>query len=39
MIDALDATGELANTYVFFISDNGFFFGEHRLERGEVPAL
>ena len=35
MIDALDRTGELDNTYVVFISDNGFFLGEHRLERAK----
>jgi arylsulfatase A-like enzyme len=35
LIEALQRNGELANTYVFFISDNGFFFGEHRLERAK----
>lgn len=35
MIDALRATGELNNTYLFFTSDHGFFFGEHRLERSK----
>ena len=35
VIDALRFTGELRNTYVFFTSDNGFFFGEHRLERAK----
>lgn len=35
VIDALKAVGELGRTYVFFISDNGFFFGEHRLERAK----
>jgi N-acetylglucosamine-6-sulfatase len=35
VIDALRRSGELSNTYVFFISDNGFFFGEHRLERSK----
>lgn len=35
LVGALEATGELGNTYVFFISDNGFFFGEHRLERSK----
>jgi arylsulfatase A-like enzyme len=33
VIDALAATGQLANTYVFFTSDNGFFGGEHRIQR------
>ena len=35
VIDALRRNGELSRTYVFFISDNGFFFGEHRLERSK----
>ena len=35
VIDALRRSGELGNTYVLFLSDNGFFFGEHRLERAK----
>ena len=35
VLDALNEAGELGRTYVFFISDNGFFFGEHRLERAK----
>ena len=35
LIDALRRNGELSNTYIFFTSDNGFFFGEHRLERSK----
>ena len=35
LFEALSQTGELDNTYVFFISDNGFFLGEHRLERAK----
>ena len=35
MIGALRRSGELDRTYVFFLSDNGFFFGEHRLERSK----
>ena len=35
LIGALRRSGELSRTYVFFISDNGFFFGEHRLERSK----
>jgi len=31
VIDALRATGELANTLVIFTSDNGFLLGQHRL--------
>ncbi len=32
---ALRRTGRLANTYVLFTTDNGFFTGEHRIERGK----
>ena len=31
IIATLEETGELDNTYVIFTSDNGFFFGEHRI--------
>ena len=30
LLDTLLATGQLANTYVFFASDNGFMLGENR---------
>lgn len=43
MIQALKETGKLNNTYVIFTSDNGFFRGEHRINRGKLlpyePAL
>ena len=35
LIDALRATGRLANTYIFFASDNGYHMGEHRLLPGK----
>jgi N-acetylglucosamine-6-sulfatase len=39
----LGRDGELSNTIVFYISDNGYFFGEHRIARGKTlpyePAL
>jgi N-acetylglucosamine-6-sulfatase len=38
VIDTLGAMGRLRNTYVIFTSDNGFFFGEHRLIGGKFLA-
>ncbi|MFY9820571.1 MAG: sulfatase [Thermoanaerobaculia bacterium] len=35
VVQALQDTGELANTYVVFTSDNGFHMGQHRLEPGK----
>jgi N-acetylglucosamine-6-sulfatase len=35
LIKALDQSGELDNTYIFFTSDNGFHLGEHRLGAGK----
>jgi len=32
----LARTGELASTIVIYLSDNGYYFGEHRLTRGKV---
>jgi arylsulfatase A-like enzyme len=31
----LKQTGELRRTIVFYLSDNGYFFGEHRITRGK----
>ncbi|HEU4943528.1 MAG TPA: sulfatase [Solirubrobacterales bacterium] len=38
VIQALGQMGRLRNTYVVFTSDNGFFFGEHRLLGGKFLA-
>ncbi len=32
VVEQLEATGELANTNLVFMSDNGYTFGEHRLK-------
>jgi N-acetylglucosamine-6-sulfatase len=34
---ALKHTGELGRTVIIFTSDNGFYFGEHRLRTGKAP--
>jgi N-acetylglucosamine-6-sulfatase len=36
IIHSLKTTGVLDNTYVFFISDNGYLLGEHRIRGGKV---
>jgi arylsulfatase A-like enzyme len=38
VIQTLGAMHRLRNTYVLFVSDNGFFFGEHRLLGGKFLA-
>jgi arylsulfatase A-like enzyme len=38
VIDTLGQLHRLRNTYVIFTSDNGFFFGEHRLIGGKFLA-
>ena len=35
LVATLEATGQLANTYIFFTSDNGFHQGQHRLRSGK----
>jgi arylsulfatase A-like enzyme len=35
ILDALDAAGELDDTVVMYMSDNGLFFGEHRIAQGK----
>ena len=38
IIDTLGGVSRLRNTYILFTSDNGFFFGEHRLIGGKFLA-
>ncbi len=38
IIDELGGLGRLQNTYILFTSDNGFFFGQHRLVGGKFLA-
>ena len=38
LVDTLGAMHRLRNTYIIFISDNGFFYGEHRLTGGKFLA-
>jgi N-acetylglucosamine-6-sulfatase len=38
VINTLGAMQRLRNTYVIFTSDNGFFYGEHRLTGGKFLA-
>ena len=35
IIETLQETGQLDNTYIFFSSDNGFHLGQHRLPAGK----
>lgn len=35
LIQTLEATDQLENTYIFFVSDNGFHLGEHQLPSGK----
>jgi N-acetylglucosamine-6-sulfatase len=39
VVDTLSATGQLANTYIFFTSDNGYHLGQHRMEAGKMTAF
>jgi N-acetylglucosamine-6-sulfatase len=38
LVHTLRATGELANTYIVFASDNGFHLGQHRMPAGKQTA-
>jgi N-acetylglucosamine-6-sulfatase len=38
IVNTLGAMHRLRNTYIVFTSDNGFFFGEHRLTGGKFLA-
>ena len=38
LVVALEESGELENTYIFFTSDNGYHAGEHRLTTGKWTA-
>ena len=35
VVSALQANGLSGRTYVMFVSDNGFFFGQHRIGKGK----
>ncbi len=35
LVQTLAQTGQLANTYIIFTSDNGFHLGQHRLKAGK----
>jgi N-acetylglucosamine-6-sulfatase len=35
LVKTLDDTGQLGRTVIIFTSDNGFFFGEHRVTEGK----
>jgi arylsulfatase A-like enzyme len=38
VITELTSNGQLGNTYIFFVSDNGFHLGQHRLGPGKSTA-
>ena len=38
ILKTLKETGQLDNTFIVYYSDNGYFWGEHRLRRGKTYA-
>ncbi len=36
LVDALEETNQLENTYIIFTSDNGYHLGQHRLRDGKA---
>ena len=38
LVRLLRNLGELEETYIFFVSDNGFMLGEHRISKGKFRA-
>jgi arylsulfatase A-like enzyme len=39
LVDTLQATGQLAHTYIIFASDNGYHQGQHRLDSGKMTGF
>jgi N-acetylglucosamine-6-sulfatase len=37
VLDVLRSTGQIGRTWIFYVSDNGYLLGEHRLFRKERP--
>jgi N-acetylglucosamine-6-sulfatase len=37
ILEALEHTGQLSNTVIFFTSDNGYLHGEHREKKKDLP--
>ncbi|MEA2522429.1 MAG: hypothetical protein QOI81_2075, partial [Actinomycetota bacterium] len=37
IVDAIAARGDLSDTYIFFLTDNGYSFGEHRIVGKRCP--
>ncbi|MCB0118247.1 MAG: sulfatase [Anaerolineales bacterium] len=38
VVHSLEQNGQLDNTYIFFVSDNGFHLGEHKIPSGKGTA-